>query len=209
MAIDIPIYPHRNRKWFFVRKGLFQLLLPGLLAAISFFGYLVHDEEGYAYTDLYFYTMIVLFCYQGMKYLLEYIFAICSDDIVFKKPIDLERTIPNIILATDLSGHSDQHVIVIKKLFKLRYSASSLFIKMTQLCWFLGLDCPILIPWELIRDLDIDPSNDQMSLMTTLDRIYNFQPSIYNLVSDENVSKPVIRKSDQSICDVKRGLFDV
>lgn len=208
MSISIPIYPHRNRKWFFVRKGLFQLMLPGLLVAISWYDWLMSETGEPVYSSLYCYIAAILFGYAGIIKVLKYLFTICADNIVFKKPIDLEKTVPNIVLANDLeTGNAYQGVIVIKKLFKLRYSSSIFFVKITQACWFLGLDCPILIPWELIKDLDIDYSDDNLSLHTTIDRIYNFQPSVYNLVGDD-VNKQVILKSQQSICDVKRGLFE-
>lgn len=201
MTITIPIYPHRNRKWFFVRKAIFQLVLPAVLALISFFDYLANSDES-AYSSLYFYTTLILLAYTGIKSTLKYIFDICSDITVFRKPINLTSTIPNIIMVTDLE--SGQGVMVMRKIFKLRYSAWPSFVRITQVCWLLGLDCPILVPFELIRDLNTD--TEELSLQTTLDRIYNFQPTIHNL--DGDITKQVVLRSDQSICDVKRGLFE-
>lgn len=105
-------------------------------------------------------------------------------------------------MVTDLE--SGQGVMVMRKIFKLRYSAWPSFVRITQVCWLLGLDCPILVPFELIRDLNTD--TEELSLQTTLDRIYNFQPTIHNL--DGDITKQVVLRSDQSICDVKRGLFE-
>lgn len=203
MAVSIPIYPHRNRKWFFVRKGIFQIILPSILALTSFFDYLANNDDGTAYSNLYFYTTLILITHAGIKNGLEYIFDICSDITVFRKPVDLVRTVPNIILMSDLEGGGNG-IIVIKKIFKLRYSAWPSFVIITQICWFLGLDCPILVPFDLIKDMNVI-EDEELSLQTTLDRIYNFQPSTH--VIDGDVSRPVILRSDQQICDVKRGLF--
>lgn len=201
MAVSIPIYPHRNRKWFFIRKGIFQIVLPSILALASFFDYLANNDDGTAYSNLYFYTTLVLITHASIKSGLEYIFDICSDITVFRKPVDLERTVPNIILVSDLEGGGNG-IIVIKKIFKLRYSSWPSFVIITQVCWFLGLDCPILVPFELVKDMNVI-EDEELSLQTTLDRIYNFQPSTH--VIDGSI--PVILRSDQKICDVKRGLF--
>lgn len=200
MAITIPIYPHRNRTWFFVRKALFQLILPAILALISFFDYLNSSTEP-TYASLYFYTTLTLLAYTGTKATLKYIFDVCADITVFQKPVDLNNTVPNIVMLSDSNTNG---VMVIRKIFKLRYSAWPSFVKITQACWLLGLDCPILVPFELIKDLDV--SNEELSLQATLERIYNFHPVIHNL--DGDATKQVVLKSDQTICDVKRGLFN-
>jgi len=225
ITITIPNINKDHVFWFNFRKAFFQVFLPILLALISFSDYVNQSGKSgsYAYNHLYFYTSFILLLYTGMKYILEYIFSVCSDNIVFRKKIDLEKTTNELVLPTNMSDNEQYFsVIIIKKIFKLRYSKMKFFEKVTRLCYFLGIDCPILIPDNVIRRLNngchVNAENEDIILYNTMNNIYDYQPTRREetIIEPSNIPEfeeflvptRVITKLDKTICDIKKELFN-
>ncbi|XWV25167.1 hypothetical protein QJ856_gp0605 [Tupanvirus deep ocean] len=230
MAIKIPNFVHRYKFWFYFRKGLFQVFFPILLAFMSFCDFVNQsgkENNGYAYDHLYFYTSLILFMYTGMRYILEFIFAMSSDDIIFKKEINLNQTTPELLLSMNMTNsQTDLHfMITIKKIFKLRYSNSPYFKYIDKACWFLGIDSPILIPENIVKRLgnlkeNLTLDNEETFLHTTLLNLYAHHPRQYDVVPVDDgfnhassmeeslVPKRVITREDKTICDLQKELFN-
>ncbi|BCS83085.1 hypothetical protein QLL95_gp1038 [Cotonvirus japonicus] len=221
---------HSRKFWFYVRKGIFQVFLQLMLALMSVWDFAKQDNQENAYGKLYFYTSTILLIYTGMKYILEYIFTICSDEVVFKREIlHKEKTRGlmesfNMLDSTDSScGH---YFVTIKRVFKLRYSRSKIFIKIDKLCWFLGLDSPILIPFNVIEKMgnikdNLTTDNEDTYLHVTLTNLYTYNPNKYNTVVinvedtdaqdskdiESLIPKNIETESDTSIINTQFDLF--
>ncbi len=274
MSLSVPNFSDKYKFWFYFRKALFQAFFPILLAFMSLCDFAKQnnsDDGNHAYNYLYFYTLTILFLYTAMKQILEFIFNVCADDVVFKKEINMEQTTSQLLLpinktksaiekhldrkkfeentlqfsesnyittdqdhqnnsqtlsTTNTLVTTDGHFfITIKKIFKLRYSKSPPFAYISKLCWFLGIDCPILIPANIISKLgnvkeEITLENEQEFLHTTLMNLYAYHPKLYEItpithVSDDGltlleegmVPELVITRIDKSICDMQYELF--
>ena len=232
MAIKIPAFISEYQFGFYSRKFIFQVFLPILLAFMTFCDFVSQSgkkNNSYAYSHLYFYTTFVLFLYACMKYILDYIFSVCADNIVFKKEVSLIRTTPDLLLSVNLdtqNGSSNNHYfIIIKKIFKLRYSKSIFFKYIDKACLFLGIDSPILIPYEIAVKLanikeEITKDNEDLFLQNTLANLHTYHPTKYNMVpiidesnpADDNealVPRVVISKLDKTISDMQKDIFNV
>lgn len=232
MGINIPSFAHRYKFWFYLRKGIFQVLLPIFLAFMSFCDFIDQNgkqNNGYAYDHLYFYTSLILFLYGGMKYILDFIFSTCSDDIIFKKEINLNTTTPNLILTINFPEMTNDHfIIVIKKIFKLRYSDSLFFKSINKLCWFLGIDSPILIPHEIVIKLgniknNLTIENEDSFLHTILKNLYEYRPEKFSLIKiqdgnnqetkgllngEDLMPKILITRTDKMISEIQKELYN-
>ena len=230
MAITIPSFVHHSKFGFYFRKAFFQAFLPILLAFMSFCDFVNQigkENNGYSYNHLYFYTSFILFCYALAKYLLDYIFSVCADDIIFKKEINLAQTTPDLLLSLNLGDQSnDNFLIVIKKIFKIRFSNSIFFQYIIKSCDFLGIDCPILIPLEVVLRLTnqhgYNLDNEDILLQTTLSNLYSYHPKKYDVVprmDDDNmdqesllienlVPKFIVSTLDKTISDIQKELFN-
>ena len=236
MSTSVSNFTHRYKFWFYFRKGLFQILFPILLAFMTFCDFVKQSGQShnsYAYYYLYFYTSLILFLYSGMNRILEFIFSLCADDIIFKKEINLSHTTPQLLISSNLAREHDgpsceHYIIIVKKIFKLRYSKSLFFAYVTTICWFLGIDCPILIPNDIAKKLgniknNLTIDNEDSFMRTTLTNLYSYHPRFYEVTPiidedyDENlldsledglVPKRVITKMDKTICDMQKELFN-
>lgn len=226
MNTNIPKITNRRRFWFYIRKGIFQGFFPIFLAFLTFTDFvnqMSNKDSGSSYNHLYFYTMLILFIYNQMKVALEYIFSICSEDVIFKKEINLTTSSPETLLtfmANEEEVQNEHFVIIIKKIFKLRYSNNPIFTYINKICWFLGMDCPLLIPHDIIVKLsnikdEINEGNEEALLKTTLNNLYTYHPTKFNIVAaDGNNNKEpllpsmVITKTDKSIGEIKQDLFN-
>lgn len=224
----MPNFIHHYKFWFYFRKCMFQVFLPVLLAFMSFCDFINQSgkEYSYSYNHLYFYTSLILFLYGAMRYVLDFIFSICSVDVIFKKEIGLNETTNFSI--SDISEISNEHfIVVIKKIFKLRYSKLSFFKNINKLCWFLGINGPILIPYEIITKLGnvkniLTEENEDLFLHTTLTNLYTYHPQKFNLVRmpeeqipqtddiiHENlIPKILITQTDKMIGEMQKELFN-
>lgn len=124
--------------------------------------------------------------------ILEYIFSITSEQIIFKKEVNLNDSSSNIIVS-EFSNLTDSHFLIVsKKIFKLRYSSYIYFRFISKLSWVIGLDCPILIPTEIITKMgsneNIVSTNEEAILQSTLMNLSNYHPTRYNVVclQDDN-----------------------
>lgn len=224
MVINIPNLSDKHKFWFYARKGLFQVALPILLALITLWNYM-RQESGPAYDHLYFYTMGILFMYGGMRSVLNYIFDICAEEVIFKKEINLNQTTPELQFSANsmtslVAGH---HIVTIKKIFKLRYSSSKFFEYVVKTCWYLGIDCPILIPDDVVKTLNQanESENEELCLHNTLINLYKYHPTLYQVTPVINInddmtignsmagsSKQLITHIDRSICQIQKELFN-
>lgn len=216
--------------WFYFRKGLFQIFFPILLMFMSFCDFIsqrTNNSDEYAYNHLYFYTSLILFLHTSAKHILEYIFSICSNDVIFKKEINLNKTTDNLILSFETESINEHNIIIIKKIFKIRYSKDLFFIYVNKICWVLGIDSPVLIPYDIIAKLtninnNLTAENEDEFLHTTLTNLYSYHPIKYSMVSPVNeqhspiieditqnlLPKVIITQLDKSINDMQKELFD-
>lgn len=194
MAITVPSFTHKHRFWFYFRKCIFQVFFPILLALMSYWDF-VSQTDRFAYHHLYFYTSFILFSYAGIRYVLDFIFSMSSDDVIFKKEINLDQTTPNLLLTCNMTNFSNEHnIIITKKIFKLRYSKSIFFRSIDKICWYLGIDSPLLIPFEIIAKLgstknELTSDNEEAMLYTTLTNLSVYSPKKYNTA---NISEDVM-----------------
>lgn len=215
--------------WFYFRKALFQGFIPiflGFLTFCDFVTQLSKENSGVAYKHLYFYTSLILFLHTQMRIILQYIFSICSENILLKKQINLSKTTSQLLLSYDMTNiFNDHFIITIKKIFKLRYCNSKFFKHIDNLCWLLGIDSPILIPYEIIAKLsniknNITKDDEEVILHTTLSNLYEYHPNKYNSVpnelnvnsSNENellIPKIIVTQLDKSINNMQKQLFNI
>ncbi|AGC01895.1 hypothetical protein H012_gp568 [Acanthamoeba polyphaga moumouvirus] len=225
---DFFFIKNRKKFWFYVRKAIFQVFLQLLLALMSIWDFAKQSgkENNYAYNNLYFYTSLLLFFYTALKYILEYIFSLCSTDILFKKKPSLDKTTQNLFASFNMTSEQTIHyIVVIKKVFKLRYSKYTIFKYVDKLCYFLGIDSPILIPLEIANKLgninnDLSPLNEDAYLNVTLTNLYAYHPTKINDVDElsqqevensdiENlIPKTIITSIDKSIEILQEDMFD-
>lgn len=224
MKLNIPIYGYKF--WFYCRKAIFQGFLPIFLALLTLID-LINSNGKRSYNHLYFYTSIILFLYSQFKVICKFIFSVYADVIVFKKEINLQQTSQNLLLESGISNTSN-HIIIVKKIFKLRYTNSSFFKRLDQICWFVGIDCPILIPYEIIQKFmsnkqEITSYNENEILDMTLNNLQSYHPSMYKILPNLNFSMdyltnhdtkyPLLDVSpigmDKTIYDIQKRLFDI
>ena len=105
---------HQRKFWFYVRKAIFQGIIPIIFGFLTFYDLVkqtTNPVRGQMYNHMYFYTSLILFIYAQAKIILEFVFAICADDIVFKKEISLTQTMPAVLLSEELQN---DFIIIIK-----------------------------------------------------------------------------------------------
>ena len=223
MVITIRSFIHRNRFWFYFRKGIIQVIFPIILAFLTFFNYAdaSNDTSGKsAYHYLYFYTSFILLIHGTMRYILEFIFSMCADSIILRKNIDPNQT-SDLLLPLD-DDCSENRLVIVKQIFKLRYSSSIVFEYITKICWYMGIDSPILIPYtvveRLVGEAEINLTNEDLILNRTLANMDTYKPVMYeispvnDLDSDTNIEhispKKAITKTDKLICDIRSNIYD-
>lgn len=194
-------FVHKNKLWYYCRKALFQIIFPALLSLLTLCDYFfqVDDVPTESYYHLYFYTSSILFCYACIKYTMEFIFDVCSDNIYLKE-------------------NTKCNIIKLKRIFKLRYSHLRFFKIITQICWYVGMDCPILICSDIIAKLGeceskVNPNVEQSVLDNVLSNLKTYQPVLYEVspvANKETIeTKHVITKLDNYICDLKKEIFNI
>jgi hypothetical protein len=146
----------KEKMWFYVRKCLFAVLLPSILAFMSLIDFANSSKGSYkeAYKHIYFYTSLILCLHTVLNYVLFYIFSICADDYIFKRgELDL---VEHNLFETDIfleNASVNKYVMVInRKIFKICYSGKWSFIFIDKLCWVLGISSPLLIPSDLVNN---------------------------------------------------------
>jgi hypothetical protein len=163
-ALIIP----EEKFWFYVRKCLFAVILPSILAFMSLIDFANSSKGSYkeAYKHIYFYTSFILCLHTILNYVLAYIFSICADDYIFKKG-ELDMSLhenffeSDIFLTENKNSHIDKYIMVInRKIFKPVYSGKWSFIFIDKLCWILGISSPLLIPKDLVGDIDDKADNE-------------------------------------------------
>ncbi|CAH6420359.1 Hypothetical protein MVR_LOCUS110 [uncultured virus] len=143
---------------------------------------------------------------------------------MFRKKIDLQQTTGELEFA---DGSTDSHqIIVIRKIYKLRYSGIIFFVWVTKVCWYMGIDSPILIPFSVVSELnpqaDLACMDDESYLHSTLTNIRAYRPTLFEISpvidletsSSINVFDPAyepkraIPKIGKAICDIRSELFN-
>lgn len=186
LNITIPNNTNKHMFWFYFRKGFFQIFLPIVLGFVSICDYMSQTDNvpSKSYHHIYFYTLIILFFHTSVKYIMKYIFSLCADNILFNKKINTDNNISYLQLPDNLTD--TYHFITIKKIFKLRYSNNKLFTRIASICWYTGLDCPIIIPIDIVNkfiNLDLLKRDDTeyQVLHSVLTQIQNYKPKIYHV----------------------------
>lgn len=219
MSDNFTQFKQKYKFWFYFRKCIFQVILPIFLAFLSLIDFM-NQPNNKSQTHLYFYTSFILLIYTGLRYVIQYIFDLCSETIIFKKEFNIDYNTTNLMTMTNLDF---QHISVIKRIFKLKYSKNIYFCYLTKICWVLGLDCPILIPQYIVTKITgenhITEENEETFLHTTINYLQSFQPQIYevtplntgynhiDIINESAIPNHVITKNDKNICDVQCELF--
>ena len=198
--------------WLYVRKAIFQVFLPillGLLTFTDFVSQTSNNEQTGAYNHLYFYTSLLLFIYTQINVILSYIFSTCSDDIMLKKEIDLSSSSLDLIYSFGRNQKNNNFIIVIKKIFKLRYSNSRLFKCIDNYCWIFGIDSPVFIPISVVVRLtsfkdNICKYNEEELLNTTLSELLTYDPKKIN---SKNSGDASLSFSNPSLYDRGRSVI--
>lgn len=141
-----------DRFWFYIRKAIFQGVIPICLKMITVFDFYRNSDEEAYYRQLYFYTAVLIAIHSCCGLALDPIFSIGSEQIVFRKPVDLTQTTDPLMMSVQMNAPSQNEVIVVRRVFKPRYSKSKILKWITQFCWILGLDCPVLLSLEEINE---------------------------------------------------------
>lgn len=200
--------------YFYCRKILFQIVIPGLLAIISIINF-IKNEESHMYNSLYFYIWVFLMIYTGFKYTIEFVFKNC-----------------NIKILTKLSNTSIENNTYIPyktiRFIKLRYSSYNVFIKLEKLCWILGLDSPTFVSGEVLAkllQLDVMPTdaNDDIILDEFMTKLYDYRPKLIKIQlndtstnsdnqvenSSDNLIDNIITKSDYCIYRLQKHVYNL
>lgn len=180
MYIAIPNFTSHHKFWFIIRKCIFQGVLPSILALVTFYDFVANTDNTKPSSHTYFYTSMIIFAYTNIKIFLELIFDTCSETVIFKK--ELKLNIGSLHLdSTDLTI-KDKTIIIIKRIYKLRYCTSSIFNRVDNVCWALGIDSPILIPHNVINKIydgqipNVTKQNEQSMIYSMLDTLYKYEP---------------------------------
>ena len=183
MAVKVPRVIHQYKFWFYIRKFIFQQIFPFMMGLVTFYDLTqnINSPTNIFYKRIYIYTSLFLTIYTSIQFILNFIFEVTSDDIVFRKEINLENTINDLVLSSNLEDYSQiNYIVTIQRVFKIRFSSSWYFLTLSQTCWYLGIETPILIPQELVDELlqgkDIVVHNEQFLIQTIIDNIYQFHP---------------------------------
>lgn len=139
------------------------------------------------YSHLFIYTSSMFFFYTQLKALLEYIFSISSDSVIFKKELGRDNTTPQLLSSFTTSSHSTHKIVLIKRVFKLKHSNSKFFIFIDKLCMVMGLDSPLLIPQNVVEKLanhrgDLSKVDENILMHETLANLYAYHPNKYSMV---------------------------
>lgn len=181
--------------WFYVRKAVFQGVIPILTTIITFYD-LAHitNNVGKVFNNIYIYSTSILFFYGLINTVNTFISNTCGTDVVFKRDFneDADQQIENAMFsASETIG--ERPIVVIKRIFKLKYSGSYFFIFVSKFCWMIGMDCPILIPKYIVDRAGVAARTANMSekymAQSCVDRMFNMnsvQGSNYRLMVDEN-----------------------
>lgn len=213
---------------FYARKAFFQVLMPISLALMALIDFA--NQNGKKTNHLYIYTSIILFIYGAMKYFLEFIFSLTADDFVFRKEVNRQKISSELLIDININDKSnDQYIVVIKKIFKIKYSNYLFFQYIVKICYFLGFECPFLIPQDAIMKLndiieDINEHNEDMVMYSVLSNLYTYHPTKYTVnpiindtiidfdfdkkMENDMVPKIIISKTDKIISEIQKELFN-
>lgn len=210
--------------WFYFRKAYFQGVMPLTLGFITFYDMLSVKTGETVYYRVYFYTSLILLLYAQLRTILDFIFRLCSEDIVIKKELNLLGATQELLYSMEMSQLTDKlnenYCIVLRKVYKLRYAQSKLIRYVDKLSWILGLDSPLLIPFEMVAKLGNvkqNPTieNEEIILRTTLNNLYRYRPEQY-VYYGRNVTEHThivptytLSELDSSILDIQREIFDI
>lgn len=139
--------------WFYFRKAIFQGVVPIVTTIITFYD-LRNTKSGYI-SDIYLYTSTILFVYGMLNTLIQFISDIFAIYVGFQEDFNVtdSRMIEEIIV-------SKQPMTIIKKVFKPKYSNNLFFRGLSKFCWYIGHDCPILIPHSVVNKINNKIMND-------------------------------------------------
>lgn len=205
--------------WFQFRRCIFQVILPILLILLSFFDFAKQSADANAgakiYSHLYFYTSGILLFYTCIKYVLEYIFCVCSVEITCKKNV-----------TSSSFGKQKFHISEQKKIYKIKYSGWKIFVLIDKICVWLGIVSPLLLPLPMILTLgninEIDDDDEDCTLFSkVITNLSLYDSTIYdtsNIIEECRkkmdspleyalIPKSELSSSDQEIYNYQQELF--
>ena len=157
--------------------------------------------------------------------MLEFIFTTCTENVIFRKEISLEKSVSEILMPIEDPMNSREHFMVtIKRIFKLRYTDSIYFKFICKFCWLIGMECPLLIPFDIVAKLanakdNITRENEQQLLHMTLANLYGYHPDKNNTirigVSTGNneksslIPRSIVTPLDKTIGDLQKEIFRI
>lgn len=175
--------------WFYFRKAIFQGVVPIVTAFVTFYDI----RSGYIY-DIYIYTSTVLFVYGIFGTIIQFISDICSINVGFQEDFNVTNS-----RQIEAAVVSKQPMTVIKKVFKIKYSNSLFFSCLSSFCWWIGYDCPILIPHHVVNRI-----NERVSDTDVIQSyVYGSFNSEYRLVNDF-----ATMKESKQMEHIKHVIFD-
>lgn len=144
--------------------------------------------------------------------MLEYIFSIYSETIIFKKNFNKNSNNGVLFFSGGDSTFMDTHFIcVTKQIYKLKYSGSKFFIVIDKMCWFMGIDSPVLIPIDVIKNLnnnmldnnnDDNDSNQHDMLNKLIYELFGYNTDLSDVSSDmDSETNTRINMSSDSVLD--------
>lgn len=184
-----------GKTWFCIRKFIFHVVLPIILAIFA----LIDLILGTSYNKMY--MSIIFLLYMAIKCLIDFIFATCSINIFIK--------------LLDHDGIDQFNIAISRRIFLPRFSCWKVFGYIDKICWFIAIDCPLLISTEVINKLEI-PFIELMTLddITAINlimyKIINYEPVIYlvsQLPQNDGETFNITTKTDGVIIDLQKNIF--
>jgi hypothetical protein len=208
-------YFKRKRFWYYCRKCIFIMILPSILALFSLFDINYNDKNKNPYKNIYFYTTFILFIYAMIGYFITYINDVYAVDVLFSETKNKE-----LVILKFEPNNNDVMFIVIKRVFRLRYAHNfryTMFKYISKLCWIVGIDAPVLIPYDVIAKLSsckdtITIKNENEILGKTINNLYTYNPSweTYGLgVEEQLLPHAIMSNLDRSIGEIQGELLQM
>jgi hypothetical protein len=202
MASYLKYFLKHPKLWFYFRKFLFQGLLPSTIAFLTLIDIFINVSSGTSiFINVYFYSSLLLFLYTTINIIIMFIFNICADSYVVIK--NVKRHMKSLVFVGEPSSQvKPPKLMLVRSIYKPRYSDSMFLKRLNNFCDLLGIDSPIIIPSFVIRIFTnhsdaITNLNDISLLQMTLDELQKY-PIIKKPHLDNEKSYTEFLKSDNT-----------
>jgi len=175
--------------WFYCRKAFFQGVVPSGAAILTFYDLVTENNKDF-YKNIYIYTSFLLFIYSLVKITITFISDICGVNIVFRKEPEnelSEQDVENAVARGNFEMLMNQPIIIIKRVFKLHYSEYYFFKFLSNFCWAIGMDCPIIIPRYFARCMKDNMGSERANELTPDQAIDLTQSCVNSYFGSNNV----------------------